>query len=75
MLDLLKCALIFLKIFGCKSETRFENGDRTIKKCLPVEECPTLSWLPHSDLSFFQNCGEITLTNLGLELFMITRRV
>merc|ERR1712228_10436 len=39
---------------GQSSEIRF------VMNCLPIEECPTLSWLPESTLSDLPKCGGTT---------------
>ena len=67
MLKLLAFILVFLQFLSSKSESNIGEFSEKFEKCLPREECPTLSWLPDSDLSSFQTCGEISLGKLSLE--------
>ena len=67
MLKLSACILIFLQFLSCKGESNISELSEKFEKCLPREECPTLSWLPNSDLSSFQSCGKIGLAKLSLE--------
>jgi len=67
MLKLLAYILLFLKFLSCKGDSNISEFSEKFEKCLPREDCPTLSWLPHSDLSSFQTCGKISLAKLSLE--------
>ena len=67
MLKLLACILHFLQFLSCKGEANISEFSEKFEKCLPREECPTLSWLQDSDLSSFQACGEIGLGKISLE--------
>ena len=67
MLKLLAYILLFLQFLSCKGDSNVSEFSEKFEKCLPREECPTLSWLPDSDLSSFQTCGEIGLGKLSLE--------
>ena len=67
MLKSSACILIFLQFLSCKGESNISEFSEKFEKCLPREECPTLSWLPDSDLSSFQTCGEIGLGKLSLK--------
>ena len=67
MLKLLAYVLIFLKFLSCKGDLNIREFSEKFEKCLPREDCPTLSWLPDSDLSSFQTCGNISLAKLSLE--------
>ena len=67
MLKLLAYILFFLQFLSCKGESNISKFSEKFEKCLPREECPTLSWLPDSDLSSFQTCGEIVSGKLSLE--------
>ena len=60
-------SLLYLQILSCKGESNVSEFSEKFEKCLPREECPTLSWLPDSDLSSFQTCGKIGSTKLSLE--------
>ena len=67
MIKSLASILLFLQFLSCKGEANISEFSEKFEKCLPHEECPTLSWLPDSDLSSFQACGEIGLGKLSLE--------
>ena len=67
MLKLLAHVLLFLQFLSCKGDSNISEFSEKFEKCLPREDCPTLSWLPHSDLSSFQTCGKISLVKLSLE--------
>ena len=67
MLKLSACIIFFLQFLSCKGESNISEFSEKFEKCLPREECPTLSWLPDSDLLSFQTCGEIGLGKLSLE--------
>ena len=67
VLKLLSFILLFSQLLSCKEESNVSEFNEKFQKCLPPEECPTLSWLPDSDLSSFQTCGEISLGKLSLE--------
>ena len=67
ILKLLAYSLLYLQILSCKGESNVSEYSEKFEKCLPREECPTLSWLPNSDLSSFQTCGKIGLAKLSLE--------
>ena len=45
----------------------YDDVNENLEPCIPLEECPTLSWLPNSELSSFKTCGEIGLSKLNLE--------
>ena len=60
-------SLLYLQILSCKGESNVSEFSEKFEKCLPREECPTLSWLQDSDLSSFQACGEIGLGKISLE--------
>ena len=67
ILKLLAYSLLYLQLLSCKGESDVSEFNEKFEKCLPHKECPTLSWLPDSDLSSFQTCGKIGLTKLSLE--------
>ena len=67
VLRLLSFILLFSQLRSCKEESNISEFNEKFEKCLPHKECPTLSWLPDSDLSSFQTCGEISLGKLSLE--------
>ena len=67
MIKSLASILLFLQFLSCEGEANISEFSEKFEKCLPHEECPTLSWLPDSDLSSFQACGEIGLGKLSLE--------
>jgi hypothetical protein len=67
MLKLLSYVLISLQFLSCKGDSNISELSEKFEKCLPREDCPTLSWLPDSDLSSFQTCGNISLAKLSLE--------
>ena len=67
MLKLLSYVLISLQFLSCKGDSNISELSEKFEKCLPREDCPTLSWLPDSDLSSFQTCGKIGSTKLSLE--------
>ena len=67
ILKLLAYSLLYMQLHSCKGESNVSEFSEKFEKCLPREECPTLSWLPDSDLSSFQTCGEIGLGKLSLE--------
>ena len=67
ILKLLAYSLLYMQLLSCKGESDVSDFNEKFEKCLPREECPTLSWLPNSDLSSFQTCGKIGLAKLSLE--------
>ena len=67
MLKLLAFILSCFKFLYSKGESNVSEFSEKFEKCLPHEECPTLSWLPDSDLSSFQTCSKIGSTKLSLE--------
>ena len=67
ILKLLAYSLLYLQLLSCKGESDVSEFNEKFEKCLPREECPTLSWLANSDLSSFQICGKIGLAKLSLE--------
>ena len=64
ILKLLAHVLLFL---SCKGDSNISEFSEKFEKCLPREDCPTLSWLLDSDLSSFQTCGKIGSAKLSLE--------
>ena len=64
ILKLLAHVLLFL---NCKGDSNISEFSEKFEKCLPREDCPTLSWLLDSDLSSFQTCGKIGSAKLSLE--------
>ena len=67
MLKLLACVLLFLQFLSCKGDSNISEFSEKFEKCLPREDCPTLSWLLDSNLSSFQTCGKIGSAKLSLE--------
>ena len=59
MLKLLARVLLFLQFLSCKGNSNISEFSEKFEKCLPHEDCPTLSWLLDTDLSSFQTCGKI----------------
>ena len=71
VLKLLSFILLFLQLLSCKGESNISEFNEKFEKCLPREECPTLSWLPDSDLSSFQTCGKIGSTKLNFGITIL----
>ena len=67
MLKLLAYIPLFLKFLSCKGDSNISEFSEKFEKCLPREDCPTLSWLLDTDLSSFQTCGKIGSAKLSLE--------
>ena len=67
MLKLSAHVLLFLQFLCCKGDSNINEFSEKFEKCLPREDCPTLSWLLDTDLFSFQTCGKIGSAKLSLE--------
>ena len=67
ILKLLAYSLLYLQLLSCTGESNVSEFSEKFEKCLPREDCPTLSWLLDTDLFSFQTCGKIGSAKLSLE--------